>query len=40
MFDLGGSFSGFVDTVMSFVSSLLSGLFNWLSAMLGGINIG
>lgn len=39
MLDLGGSFSNFVDALLGFINSLLMGVFDFLSGLLGGINV-
>lgn len=39
MLNLGGSFSGFLDALFAFLNELLGGIFNFLIALLNGINI-
>ncbi len=39
MLDLGGSFAGFMDTLMGFISQLLTSIFTFLQSFIGGINI-
>lgn len=39
MLELGGSFETFMQALVAFLNQFLSGLFEWLTSLLGGINV-